>query len=150
VAHTYTCILIHALFSTHERQPYLTDEIRAELLPDLAGSIQRMKGKPVVVNGPRDHVHLLFFLPAALSLSDAMEKLKANSSKWIHQRWPEKRMFAWQTGYVAFSVSPSNAPSVRSYIMRQEEHHRRITYEQEVLALLKRHGVEYDPRFVFD
>jgi putative transposase len=150
VAHTYTCILIHAVFSTYERQPYLTDEIRAELLPYLAGSIQRMKGKPVVVNGPRDHVHLLFFLPAALSLSDVMEKLKANSSKWIHQRWPRKRMFAWQTGYAAFSVSRSNAPSVRNYIVRQEEHHRRMTYEQEVLALLKRHGVEHDPRFVFD
>jgi putative transposase len=94
---------------------------------------------------------LLFLrLPATLSLSDAMEKLKANSSKWIHQRWPRHRRFAWQTGYAAFSVSRSNAPSVRNYIGRQEEHHRRMTYEQEVLALLKRHGVEYDPRFVFD
>lgn len=79
--------LIHAVFSTKQRQPYLSSEIRAELFPYLAGSISRMKGKPVMVNGPRDHVHILFSLPPVLSLSDAMEKLKAKSSKWVHQRW---------------------------------------------------------------
>jgi REP-associated tyrosine transposase len=150
MAHTYTCVLIHAVFSTRQRQPYLTPEIRAELYPYLAGSIQRMKGQPLIVNGPADHVHVLFFLPAAMALSDVMEKLKANSSKWIHQRWPRQRVFGWQTGYAAFSVSRSNASSVRNYIVRQEEHHHRMTYQEEVLALLNRHGIEYDPRFVFD
>jgi REP element-mobilizing transposase RayT len=150
MAHTYTQVLIHAIFSTKQREPYLSDEIKAELFPYLAGSLQRMKATPVIVNGPRDHVHILFSLPPALSLSDAMEKLKANASKWLHQRWPRRQAFAWQTGYAAFSVSPSNLASVRNYIARQEERHRKMTYQEEVLALLERHGIEYDPRFVFD
>ncbi len=150
MAHTHTSILIHAVFSTKQRQPYLNDEVKAELFPYLAGSISRMRGKPVVVNGPRDHVHVLFALPPVLSLSDAMEKLKANSSKWAHNRWAHERAFAWQTGYAAFSVSRSNLVSVRNYIARQEKHHRKMTYQEEVLALLKRHGIEYDPRFAFD
>ena len=150
MAHTYTQVLIHAIFSTKQREPYLSNEIRAELFPYLAGSLQRMKAGPVIVNGPRDHVHILFSLPAVLSLSDAMEKLKANSSKWVHQRWPRQRAFAWQTGYAGFSVSPSNLASVRNYIARQEERHRKMTYQEEVLALLEKHGIDYDPRFVFD
>ena len=79
MAHTYTEVLIHAIFSTKQREPYLSDEIKAELFPYLAGSLQRMKATPVIVNGPRDHVHILFSLPAVLSLAAAMEKLKANS-----------------------------------------------------------------------
>ena len=150
MAHTYTQILIHAIFGTKQREPHLSQEIKAELFPYLAGSLQRMKATAVIVNGPRDHVHILFSLPPALSLSDAMEKLKANSSKWLHQRWPRRQAFAWQTGYAAFSVSPSNLASVRNYIARQEERHRKMTYQEEVLALLERHGIEYDPRFVFD
>jgi putative transposase len=148
MAHTYAAIHIHAVFSTKQRHPYLTDEVKAELLPYLAGSLLRMKAKPVLVNGPRDHVHLLFSLPPVLPLADVMEKLKANSSKWAHSRWGKP--FAWQTGYAAFSVSQSNVASVRNYIANQEQHHRKMTFQEEVLALLKRHGVEYDPRFVFD
>ncbi|HMD95903.1 MAG TPA: IS200/IS605 family transposase [Terriglobia bacterium] len=132
MAHTYTAILVHAVFSTKQRQPYLTPEIKAELFPYLAGSLRHMRAKSVIVNGPRDHVHLLFSLPPALPLSDAMEKLKANSSKWAHERW--QRFFAWQTGYAASSVSQSNLPAVRNYIARQEEHHRKVTYQEEVLG----------------
>jgi putative transposase len=148
--HTYTQVLVHAIFSTKQREPYLSDEIKAELFPYLAGSLRRMKARAVIVNGPRDHVHLLLLLPAVLSLADAMEKVKANSSKWLHQRWPRQRAFAWQTGYAAFSVSQSNLALVRDYIARQEERHRKMTYQEEVLALLGKHGIEYDPRFVFD
>ncbi len=148
MAHTYTSILLHAVFSTKERQPYLTPEVKAELFPYLAASLQRLKARPVMVKGPADHVHLLFSLPPVLSLSEAREKLKANSSKWAHERWG--RRFGWQTGYAAFRVSPSKLGSVRNYIARQEEHHRRMTYQEEVLALLQKHGIAYDPRFVFD
>ncbi len=148
MAPTYTSILLQAVFSTKERQPYLTPEVKAELFPYLAASLPRLKARPVIVNGPADHVHLLFSLPPVLSLSEAMEKLKANSSKWAHERWG--RRFGWQTGYAAFSVSPSKLGSVRNYIARQEEHHPRMTYQEEVWALLQKHGIAYDPRFVFD
>ncbi len=150
MAHTHTSILIHAVFSTKQRPPCLSGQLKAQLFPSRAASISRLKGKPVIVNGPRDHVHILFSLPAVLALSDAMEKLKANSCKWVHNRWAPQRFFAWQTGYAAFSVSQSNLVSVRNYIARQEEQHRKMTYQEEVLALVERHGIEYDPRFVFD
>jgi REP element-mobilizing transposase RayT len=102
--HTYTAILVHAVFSTKQRKPYLTPEIKAELFPYLAGSLRPMRAKSVIVNGPRDHVHLLFSLPPALSLSDAMERLKANSSKWAHERW--QRFFAWQEGVCCLQRQP--------------------------------------------
>jgi len=109
----------------------------------MGGIIGRLKGQSLLVNGPKDHVHLLFVLPAALSLSEMMDKVKANSSKVANERWPAVG-FAWQIGYAGFSVSPSKIEEVRNYILNQEAHHRKLTYEEEVAALLKRHGVKYD------
>jgi len=145
--HTYTNLLTHALFSTKDRRPIIKSEIKSDLYAYMGGIITSLKGKPVLINGPKDHVHLLFVLPSTLSLSDLMEKLKANSSKWAAERWP-RLGFSWQTGYTAFSVSQSKLGEVKAYIARQEEHHRKRTYQEEVLALLKRHGIEFDPRFV--
>ena len=150
MAHTYTNLLMHALFSTKNRQPALDEELKSRLYPYMAGIITKLKGLPVIINGPKDHVHLLFVLPAALSLADLMEKLKANSSKWVHEEFPQFPNFAWQKGYTAFSVSQSNLAAVKRYIAQQEEHHRKQTYQEEVLAFLKKHGVQYDPRYVFD
>jgi putative transposase len=113
----------------------------------MGGIISNLQGKPVLINSPRDHVHVLFVLPATLSVADFMEQLKANSSKWAKERWPG-RAFAWQTGYTAFSVGQSKLSEVKAYISGQEGHHRKLTYREEVVALLKKHGVEFDPRFV--
>ena len=113
----------------------------------MGGIVTSLKCRPVLINGPRDHVHLLFVLTASLSLADFMEKLKANSSKWANERSPG-RAFSWQTRYTAFSVSQSKLSEVKAYISHQEEHHRKLTYQEEVVALLKKHGVEFDPRFV--
>ena len=145
MAHTYTNLLTHALFSTKDRQPIIRPELRDDLHAYLGGIITNLRGKPVLINGPKDHVHLLFVLPANLALADFMEKLKANSSRWAKGR---AREFAWQTGYAAFSVSQSKLLEVKAYIARQEEHHRRRTYQEGVVALLKRHGMEFDPRYV--
>jgi REP element-mobilizing transposase RayT len=147
MAYTYTNLLIHALFSTKDRRPLIELEIKSDLYAYVGGIIASLKGKPVLINGPRDHVHLLFVLPAAISLSDLMEKLKANSSKWVAERWP-RLGFSWQTGYTAFSVRQSKLGEVKAYISRQEEHHRKRTYQEEVVALLKKHGIEFDSRFV--
>jgi putative transposase len=147
MAHTYTNLLTHALFSTKDRQPLVRPEIKSDLYAYMGGIITNLRGKPVLINGPKDHVHLLFVLPASLSLADFMEKLKANSSKWANEGWP-RRAFSWQTGYAAFSVSQSKLNEVKAYISQQEEHHRKSTYQDEVIALLKKHGVEFDSRFV--
>jgi len=148
MAHTYTNLLIHALFSTKDRRPLLDARIKTDLFSYMGGIISQLKGKPVLINGSSDHVHLLFVLPTTLSLANVMEKLKANSSKWAKANSPHGSLFAWQEGYTAFSVSQSNLERVREYIAHQEEHHRKLTYQEEVLALLKKHGVEFDPRFV--
>jgi REP-associated tyrosine transposase len=150
MAHTYTNLLIHGLFSTKARKPVLDVELKTRLFPYLAGIITRLKGHPLIINGPKDHVHLLFVLPPTVPLAELMEKLKANSSKWVHEEFPDRAGFAWQTGYTAFSVSQSNLAAVKRYISQQEEHHQKTTFQEEVLAFLKMHGVKYDPRYLFD
>ena len=149
MAHTYTNILIHALFSTKDRQPWLTPEIRNEAFHYLGGTINELGGQSLLVNGPRDHVHMLFELPRTLSIADTMEKVKSHSSGWVKDRWPERKYFGWQTGYAAFSVSKSHVEQVKRYIANKEEHHRKVSFQEELLAFLKKQGVEYDPRYVF-
>ncbi|HMD99214.1 MAG TPA: IS200/IS605 family transposase [Terriglobia bacterium] len=149
MSHTYTNILIHALFSTKDRQPSLTPEIRDEAFCYLGGTINELGGQSLLVNGPRDHVHMLFVQPRTLSIADLMEKVKAHSSGWVKERWPDRRHFGWQTGYAAFSVSKSHVEQVKHYIENQEEHHRKVSFQEEVVAFLKKQGVEYDPRYVF-
>ncbi len=149
MAHTYSNILIHALFSTKDRQPWLTPEIRDEAFSYLGGTINELGGQSLLVNGPCDHVHMLFVQPRTLSIATLMEKVKSSSSGWVKERWPTRHYFGWQTGYAAFSVSRSQVEHVKCYIRNQEEHHRKMTFQEEVLAFLKKQGVNYDPRYVF-
>lgn len=149
MAHTYTNLLVHAVFSTKDREPVLSAEVRDRLCPYLGGIVHEMGGRALAINGVEDHVHSLISIPPTVCVADVMRVLKANSSKWIHETWPGLRSFAWQTGYGAFSVSQSQADGVSEYIDRQEEHHKRMTFQEEFLALLKRHGISYDPRYVW-
>jgi REP element-mobilizing transposase RayT len=150
MAHTYTNILIHALFSAKDRQFWLIPEIREEVFRYLGGTLNELRGQSLLVNGPRDHVHMLFDQPRTLSIATVMEKVNANSSGWVKERWPERRYFGRQAGYAAFSVSKSHVEQVKRYISNQEEHHRKVTFQEELVAFLKKHGIEYDPRYVFD
>ncbi len=150
MAHTFSNILIHALFSTKQRRPTLDPELRSELFPYMGGIIANLKGQPVLTNGPTDHVHMLFVQPAALAVAELMEKVKGNSSKWVHQRWPRRAAFAWQTGYTAFSVSQPRVEAVRAYIREQERHHRKRSFQEELIVFLKQNGIEYDERFLLD
>jgi REP element-mobilizing transposase RayT len=109
-----------------------------------------LDGIPLAINGPTDHVHLLVKLPATQSVADVSRVLKTNSSRWVHDTCPERWVFAWQTGYGAFSVSQSNIPDVLAYIARQEEHHRRMTFQEEFIAFSKRHEIEYDARYIWE
>jgi len=149
MSHTYTNILIHALFSTKDRHPWLSPDIRDEVFRYLGGTINRLRGQSLLVNGSRDHVHLLFVQPRTLSIATVMEKTKAGSSGWVKEHWPNRGHFAWQTGYAAFSVSKSQVEEVERYIRNQEEHHRKVSFQEELLAFLQKHGIEYDPRYVF-
>jgi REP element-mobilizing transposase RayT len=150
MASTYTNLLYHIIFSTKERRPFINPKLLAELHPYIGGIIRDLKGEPIEIGGVQDHVHILAKLPAALALSDALREIKSNSSKWVGERPDLVRTFAWQTGYSAFTVSKSQAPTVRKYIRNQQQHHRRKSFKQELVSLLDKHEIEYDRRYLWD
>lgn len=150
MAHTFTNLLYHVVFSTKNRRPDIDDELKPELFAYLGGIVRGIDGKPILINGTADHVHLLMVLPQTISLADAVRTIKANSSGWVHGNWGDRKSFGWQTGYSAFTVSESRRESVRRYTAGQEAHHRKITFEDELIRLLKKHHAPYDPRFVVD
>jgi putative transposase len=146
LSHSFAANHLHAVFSTKDRRDLIAKEIQPKLWAYLAG-IGRNHGMVVpAVGGIANHAHVLFRLPVDLTLANAILLLKSNSSKWMNE---QGMRFAWQEGYGAFSVSASNVPAVIKYIQNQEAHHRKISFEKEYLALLKKHGVEFNPKYVF-
>ena len=150
MAHTYTSVLVHVIFATKDRQPYLDGDVGPRVFAYMGGILREMGSTPILINGPADHVHGLVTVPPTVATSDLMRTLKANSSRWVHEQFPRLKSFAWQTGYGAFGVSRSNADEVERYIAGQEEHHRRVSFQEEYLTFLKRHGIAFDPRYVWD
>ena len=150
MAHTYTNILVHVIFSTKDRQAWLVPEIKERLFGYIGGIVRENGGRVMMVNGPSDHVHALVAMPATVSVADMLRVVKTNSSRWVHDEWPERGDLAWQAGYGAFSVSQSAVDDVKAYIERQEEHHKRMSFKEEFLAFLKRHGIEFDERYVWE
>lgn len=149
MAHTFTSLLTHVVFSTSARAPLLTDAIRPDVHAYLGGILRELHAAPIAIGGTADHIHMLTRLPAGLAVADCIRVVKANSSRWLKERWPERRSFAWQGGYGAFSVSESRRESVIRYIGDQARHHHRISFQDEFLALLRNHGVEFDERYIW-
>ena len=147
--HSYVSNLVHYIFSTKERFPFIDRELESRLWPYLGGIARENGMKALAVGGTHDHVHALLSLPATLSMAKAIQLIKGGSSKWIHDQLPNYRKFAWQDGYGAFSVSASQMKSVIRYIDGQQEHHRKRTFEEEFLEFLDEHEVQYDPRYIF-
>jgi REP element-mobilizing transposase RayT len=150
LAHTFTRLYYHIIFSTRHRQRLIDAELEERLHPYLGGIVRELGGVAIRVGGVADHVHLLVQFPATLALADAVRVIKANSSGWVHETFPHRRDFAWQTGYGGFTVSKSKLADLDVYIVNQPEHHARQSYETELLDYLKNNEVEYDERFVFD
>jgi putative transposase len=148
--HTYTNVLVHIIFGTKDRRPCIDANLRARLFAYMGGALPEIGAAPLIVNGTDDHTHQLVGVPAARSVSDVVRIMKANSSKWVHEEFPDQFAFAWQSGYAAFSVSQSNLEAVRQYIADQEEHHRTMSFQEEYVAFLKRHGIAYDQRYVWE
>jgi REP element-mobilizing transposase RayT len=150
MANTFTNLLYHVAFSTKGREPLIRDEWRSQLYSYLGGIVRNERGTLLEAGGPADHVHLLMKLPASVAVADILRLIKTNSSKWVNENEFSPGVFAWQTGYGAFSVSESQAPAVGRYIQNQVEHHRGQSFQEEFVALLKRHGVAYDPQHLWD
>src|SRR5688500_18206839 len=150
MAHTFTSLLTHIVFSTKDRFPMVDREIREEMHRYITGIVRNLKGKMMAIDGMADHVHMLVDCPSSVSIAELVRTVKANSSKWVHQKWRDRSKFAWQTGYGAFSVSKSNVADVIQYIESQEEHHRKMSFQEEVVAFLKKHEIEYDERYIWE
>ena len=142
--HSFTSCLVHCVFSTKERRRLVTPKLQERLWPYLGGIAREHKMKMLAVDGVEDHVHILLSIPATLAIAKAVQLLKGNSSKWIHETFPDQRLFGWQEGYGAFSIGVSGVEDTMAYIRNQKEHHRSRSFKEELIAFLDKHGIEYE------
>jgi putative transposase len=145
----YTQNFYHTVFSTKQRARLITPELESRLYPFIGGIVRQLRCTLLALNGTADHVHLLVRYRADLPHSDLLRHVKARSSKWINETFPDLSHFAWQEGYGGFTVSKSAVADVEAYIARQKEHHVRQDFKAEFLALLRKHGIEFDEKEVF-
>ncbi|MCL2709858.1 MAG: IS200/IS605 family transposase [Planctomycetaceae bacterium] len=144
-----TRLIVHAIFSTNNREPMLLAEVRPELYAYIGGILKSLGCVPLSISGTNDHVHLLFILSKTIPLAKVFEEVKGTSSQWIKTQPGVSKTFAWQGGYGAFSVSESQREKVSEYIARQEEHHRKLTFKEELLTLFQKHHIEYDEKYLW-
>jgi len=147
---SYVSSYFHCVFSTKDRWPQITPVLQERLWPYLGGIARENKIKAMEIGGVADHIHMLLSLPSTITIAKAMQLIKGGSSKWVHDTFPEQRLFGWQTKYGAFGVSVSQLDSVIRYIQRQEEHHRKMSFQEEFVALLNKHRITYDPRYLWE
>ncbi len=147
---SYTHLLYHFVFSTKERQPLITPRLQAELYPYMGDIVREQRGILLDIGGMPDHVHLVVRMRPDIAVAAMLRLVKANSSKWASERPDLTTEFAWQVGYGAFTVSASQVSALRQYVQTQEEHHHKQTFQEEFVALLKKHEVEYDERFLWE
>ena len=142
--HTFTSIILHCVWTTKNREPFLTSDLRERLWPYLSGIARENKMKALAIGGASDHVHMLISVPRTLAVSKAVQLLKGNSSKWIHETFPKLRAFEWQEGYGAFSVAISGVGDTIRYIQSQGEHHAVHSFTDELITFLDKHGIKYE------
>jgi REP element-mobilizing transposase RayT len=146
---SFTNLIYHIVFSTKNRKPLITDSVRDRLYEYCGGIIRNQGGIALAINGMQDHLHVLARLRPDKALSSVLRDLKANSSGWMHNVFPEVDDFSWQNGYGAFTVSASQIERVRLYIENQEEHHRRVgSFRDEFIKLLRINRIEFDERYL--
>ncbi|MGH9427044.1 MAG: IS200/IS605 family transposase [Terriglobia bacterium] len=141
-------ILVHLIFSTKHREPWIHDEIRSPLNAYVVGILANHQSPSVAANSVQDHMHILFSLSKNYSVAKIVEEVKTDSSRWMKEQGVHG--FRWQNGYGAFSIGQSQVAAVKKYIAGQEEHHRRVSFQEEFRRFLERYQVKYDERYVWD
>ncbi len=149
MAQTLAKLIVHVVFSTKDRRALITPDIVADLYGYIGGICRGYNSPLLAINGTADHVHLLISLSKNIALAELMLAIKRDSSRWIKGKGREFADFHWQERYGAFSVSESQVATVRSYIARQPERHAKQSFEEELMAIARRHGVDFDPRYLF-
>ena len=150
MSQSLSSILVHLVFSTKNREPYITPAIEAELHPYMAKIFRELKSPSLAIDGTSDHIHILFSLARVTAVADLVEEVKTGTSKWIKTKGREFKSFQWQRGYGAFSIGQSNVEALKKYIRNQKHHHRRVTFEDEYRKFLKAYRIDYDERYVWD
>ena len=143
-------VYLHVVFSLKNRAPFITPDLARRLHQYLAATALGNGTKALDIGGMPDHIHLLLSFGREVTIADTVKTLKAGSSRWVHDTFSSRHEFAWQNGYGVFSVGYPELGAVRAYITGQEEHHRQTTFQDEYRELLRRHGMEWDDRFVWD
>ena len=146
MSHTYSQNVLHVIFSTKDRQKTISPEFQPRLWAYVAGVCRKLEILVHAIGGIEDHIHLLIQVPPTLPVAKAVLTIKSNSSRWANE---QGLTFAWQQGYAVFSVSSSNVPAVVQYIRNQHAHHKKRGFQEEFVTLLKKHGITFDPKFVF-
>ncbi|MEA1897884.1 MAG: IS200/IS605 family transposase [Bacteroidota bacterium] len=150
MAQSLAQLYTHIVFSTKNHFPFIKSEIEIELYAYIGGTIKRIGGIPFMINGMDDHIHIFSTLPRTVALSKFVEDIKRNSSRWIKTKGAAYQNFAWQNGYAGFSVSSSKKDTIVRYIANQKEHHKIVSYKEEVLKFLKEYNLDYDERYLWD
>lgn len=147
---TYSQLLLHVVFSTKHRKPWITADVADHLYPYIGGIVRAEKGVLYDIGGIEDHVHIYLRWRPDGSVSDLMRTVKGRSSMWVHDSYPNLATFAWQEGYSVFSVSKSQEGAVKKYIAGQADHHKKEDFTSELLRMLRAHGVDFDEKYLLD
>ncbi|WP_367873242.1 IS200/IS605 family transposase [Luteolibacter sp. Populi] len=150
VSQSLASLLVHLVFSTKDRKPWLDDDFRDDLHGYIGGILASVGGRLLAAGSVVDHIHLLISHPRTISPADLVKEIKIGSSKWVKERDRSFGAFHWQGGYGMFSISPGHGDQLEKYIANQAEHHRKTTFQDEFRRLLTRYGVEWDERYVWD
>ena len=149
MANTYINILVHAVFTTKNREPWLPSSLRERLYPYICGIARENSLKVLCIGGTDNHVHILLSLNSTTSIAKAIQLIKGGSSKWIHETFPEQKLFSWQEGYGAFSIGISNVDETRQYIENQEKHHSKESFCDEYLKFLRKNNIDFDEKYLW-
>ncbi len=145
---SFTNLSYHIVFSTKERRPLMKPDVLARICQYVGGIIRNHDGAALAVNGTADHLHIATIAAPKIAISDFVRTIKSNSSRWVHETFPSLTDFRWQDGYSAFTVSRSVQDAVIAYVMNQQKHHEKVTFQEELISLLEKHGIEYDEKYL--
>ena len=150
MSNTYSNLLFHTVFSVKERKCLLAADLRMRLYPYICGIANKNNFKIMAINGTDNHIHILLSLRPDISVSKAVQLIKGGSSKWLHDNFPDLKLFSWQEGYGVFTVSLSQVEVIKKYITNQEQHHKKFNFQEEYLEFLKRNKLDFDLKYLFN
>ncbi len=150
MAQSLADVILHFVFSTKGRNPWIQSDVEEELYQYISGVCRNLDSPVIKINGVEDHIHVLLQLGKTIPISKLISEMKSSSSRWIKTKGDHYRDFAWQGGYGVFSVSRPNLEGAKKYLSHQKKHHKTVTFKEELLAMLQRAQIPYDEKYLWD